>query len=66
VSGSHYTNGNGNAFDALTSGQANSLSTQLAAGEAADGWLSFDVPRRHGKIVYAPNSDGQPIAEWSY
>lgn len=66
VSGSHYTNGNGNAFDALTSGQANSLSTQLAAGEAADGWLSFDVPRRHGKIVYAPNSNGQPIAEWSY
>jgi hypothetical protein len=60
VSGSHYTNGNGDAF------QANSLSTQLAAGEAADGWLSFDVPRRHGKIVYAPNSNGQPIAEWSY
>lgn len=66
VNGRHYDNGSGNAFDALTSGQANSLSTQLAAGETTDGWLSFDVPRRHGEIVYAPNSNGQPIAEWSY
>jgi hypothetical protein len=24
------------------------------------------VPGRHGAIVYAPNSNGQPIAEWSY
>jgi hypothetical protein len=66
VRGSHYSNGNGNAFDALTSAQANSLSAQLAAGEKAEGWLSFDVPSRHGAIVYAPNSDGQPIAEWTY
>jgi hypothetical protein len=66
VNGSHYSNGNGNAFNALTSAQANSLSAQLAAGETADGWLSFDVPSRHGEIVYAPNSNGQPIAEWSY
>lgn len=66
VNGQHYDNGNGNAFDALTSGQANSLSTQLAAGETTDGWLSFDVPKRHGEIVYAPNGNGQPIAEWSY
>jgi hypothetical protein len=64
--GSHYSNGNGNAFSALTSAQANSLSAQLAAGESTDGWLSFDVPSRHGEIVYAPNSNGQPIAEWSY
>jgi hypothetical protein len=49
-----------------TSGQANSLSTLLAAGETTDGWLSFDVPSRHGEIVYAPNSNLQPIAEWSY
>ena len=26
----------------------------------------FDVPSAHGKVVYAPNSDGQPLAEWSY
>jgi hypothetical protein len=66
VNGSHYGNGNGNAFNALTSAQANSLSAQLAAGETADGWLSFDVPSRHGEIVYAPNSNAQPLAEWSY
>ena len=64
--GHHYDNGNGNAFDALTSGQANSLETTLAAGETTDGWLSFDVSSRHGEIVYAPNSNGQPVAEWSY
>jgi hypothetical protein len=66
VNGQHYDNGNGNAFAALASGQANSLSTLLAAGETTDGWLSFDVPSRHGEIVYAPNSNLQPIAEWSY
>jgi hypothetical protein len=66
VNSSHYSTGNGNAFDALTSAQANSLDAQLAAGETAGGWLSFDVPSRHGAIVYAPNSNGQPIAEWSY
>jgi hypothetical protein len=30
------------------------------------GYLYFDVPSAHGKVVYAPNSDGQPLAEWSY
>jgi hypothetical protein len=66
VGSRHYDNGNGNAFDALTSGQANSLDTTLAAGETTDGWLSFDVPSRHGEIVYAPNTNGQPVVEWSY
>jgi hypothetical protein len=40
--------------------------TTLAAGETASGKLVFDVPSRHGQIVYAPNYDGQPVAEWSY
>ncbi len=66
VNGQHYGNGYGNAFHALASGQANSLSTLLAAGETTDGWLSFDVPSRHGEIVYAPTSNLPPIAEWSY
>jgi hypothetical protein len=66
VNSQHYDNGNGNSFDALTSGQANSLETTLAAGETTDGWLSFDAPSRHGEIVYAPNSNGQPIVEWAY
>jgi hypothetical protein len=66
VGNSHYDEGNGNAFDALTSGQQNTLDTTLAAGETTTGWISFDVPSRHGEIVYAPNSNGQPVVEWSY
>ena len=66
VGSQHYDNGGGNAFDALTNGQANSLDTNLAAGESTTGWLSFDVPSKHGEIVYAPNSNGQPVVEWSY
>ncbi len=46
VNGQHYGNGYGNAFHALASGQANSLSTLLAAGETTDGWLWLDVPAR--------------------
>ena len=42
------------------------ITTTLAAGETASGWMALDVPSRHGKIVYSPNADGQPIAEWSY
>lgn len=64
---SHYGPGNGNAYNALTDSQSNAdLTTTLAAGETATGWMAFDVPSRHGAIVYSPNSDGQPIAEWSY
>jgi hypothetical protein len=66
VGSQHFSEGNGNAFDALTSGEQNSLDTTLAAGETATGYVSFDVPSKHGEIVYAPNSNGQPIAEWSY
>jgi hypothetical protein len=65
--GSHYQPGNGNAFEALTNAQSNAdITSTLAAGETADGWIAFDVPSPHGKIVYAPNVDGQPIAEWKY
>jgi hypothetical protein len=63
---SHYDNGNGNAYDALTDGEQDSLDTTLAAGETTTGWISFDVPSKHGEIAYAPNSNGQPIVEWSY
>ena len=30
------------------------------------GKLAFDVSSPHGYIVYAPNLDGQPLAEWKY
>lgn len=65
--GSHYQPGNGNSYEALSNSQSSAdITSTLAAGETADGWVAFDVPRRHGKIVYAPNLNGQPIAEWSY
>lgn len=65
--GQHYTDGNGNAFGALTDQQSNqNISATLAAGETASGWIAFDVPRPHGFVVYAPNFNGQPLAEWAY
>ncbi len=67
VKGSHHDPGNGNAYGALTDAQSNAdLTTTLAAGETSSGWMAFDVPSRHGYIVYAPNADGQPLAEWNY
>jgi hypothetical protein len=66
--GQHYDEGNGNSYSALSDSQMNSeLSfTNLAAGETSRGLLVVDVPAAHGQIVYAPNYDGQPLAEWSY
>jgi hypothetical protein len=65
--GSHYDPGDGNAYEALSDSQSNAdITSTLAAGETAKGWLAFDVPSRHGRIVYAPNLNGQPLAEWSY
>jgi hypothetical protein len=67
VRGTHYDPGNGHAIMALTDAQSTAdITTVLAAGETARGWMAFDVPSRHGYIVYAPNSDGQPVAEWKY
>ena len=64
--GSHYTEGNGNSYSALADSSAELGYTTLAAGESTSGKLVFDVPSRHGYIVYAPNLDGQPLAEWKY
>jgi len=68
VGGRHYDSGNGNSYEALKDYQsAQSISfTNLGAGESAAGYVAFDLPSRHGKIVYSPNSDSQPVAEWSY
>jgi DNA helicase II / ATP-dependent DNA helicase PcrA len=38
----------------------------MNAGETATGWLIFDIPPPHGKIVYAPNLDGRPLAYWTF
>ena len=67
VRGTRYDPGNGYAIMALTDAQSTAgLSAVLAAGETARGWMAFDVPSRHGYIVYAPNPNGQPVAEWKY
>ena len=66
LSGStHYDEGDGNAFEGPHSG-AELSATTLNASETASGWLLFDLPSPHGKIVYAPNLDGQPLAYWKF
>jgi len=62
---SHYDEGDGNAYEGPHNA-AELNATTLNAGETASGWLLFDLPRPHGKIVYAPNLDGQPLAYWTF
>ncbi len=64
--GTHYGWGDGNAIWALSSSTKELNSATLAAGESTSGKLAFDVSSPHGYIVYAPNLDGQPLAEWKY
>jgi hypothetical protein len=65
--GTQYTEGSGNAYDALASPNEELNAATLGAGQNTTGKLVFDVPPGHGgMIVYAPNYDGQPVAEWSY
>jgi Domain of unknown function (DUF4352) len=67
VNSNHYNPGNGNAYEALSDSQQNEdITATLAAGETSSGWIAFDVPSQHGNIVYAPNTNGQPLAEWTY
>ena len=61
----HYDEGDGNAFEGPHNG-AELSATTLNADETASGWLLFDLPSPHGKIVYAPNLDGQPLAYWKF
>jgi hypothetical protein len=66
LSGStHYDEGDANAYEGPHNG-AQLNATTLNAGETASGWLLFDLPSPHGKIVYAPNFDGQPLAYWKF
>lgn len=66
LSGSaHYNEGDGNAYEGPHNG-ADLNATTLNADETASGWLLFDLPSPHGKIVYAPNLDGQPLAYWKF
>jgi Domain of unknown function (DUF4352) len=62
----HYSEGNGNSFDALGSSFSELDTTTLGAGQKTSGPIVFDVSAPHGYIVYAPNLNGQPLAEWKY
>ncbi len=64
--GSHFSEGGGNSYDALASSSSELGYETLAAGESTSGELTFDVSSPHGYIVYAPNLNGQPLAEWKY
>jgi len=66
VGGQHFDEDNGNAYEALSDINQELSSSTLAAGETTTGMIVFDVPSPHGTIVYAPNFDGQPVAQWSY
>jgi len=66
VNGQHYSDGDGNAFEALASNQSQMDAATLGAGESTSGLVAFDIPAGHGQVVYAPNVNGQPVAEWNF
>ena len=61
----HYDEGDSNAYEGPHN-EAELNATTLNAGETATGWLLFDLPSPHGKVVYAPNLAGQPLASWVF
>ena len=61
-----YSESNGNAYDALGSATSELNAATLGAGQKTSGPIVFDVSSPHGYIVYAPNVNGQPLAEWKY
>lgn len=61
----HFDEGDGNAFEGPR-GNGELNATTLNADETASGWLLFDLPARHGRVVYAPNLDGPPLAYWKF
>jgi hypothetical protein len=38
----------------------------LDKGQRAAGWLVFDVPARHGRLVLRDIIDEHQLAEWKY
>ena len=62
----HYSEGNGNSLDALGISLSELDTTTLGAGQKTSGPIVFDVSSPHGYVVYAPNLNGQPLAEWKY
>jgi hypothetical protein len=62
--GSHYDAFDGNTFSVTADPELHANS--LAKGEKLAGNIVFDVPARHGVIVYAPSMGSDAVGEWSF
>lgn len=58
----HYTSDSGHAYEITSTLDY----VTLAPTESTKGTVAFDIPARHGQLVYAPNYDGLPLAYWSF
>lgn len=62
----HIDEGNGNAYAAIAnSADELGVYNTLGAGQKITKKLLFDVPSKHGTILYGPNY-GSVIAQWNY
>lgn len=68
ANGTHYSNGNGNAINALPGPGSMFGSGELNAGENATGQVAFDMATPSGHIVYQPMLFGTngPVAQWAF
>lgn len=64
INGQQYDEGNGNSIFATENDE--DITGTVNAGNTVTGQLYFDLPSIHGELVYSPNYDGAPLAEWSF
>lgn len=61
------THFDGTAGNAIENEPPNALQlASLGRSERTSGVLLFDVPAGHGWLVYSPNLNGLPLAEWAF
>jgi hypothetical protein len=68
VHGTHYNEGDGNSYDALSSISKELSSSTLNGGESTTGYLVFDLPSNThgGTIIYSPYlSNGSTQSSWN-
>lgn len=57
-------------YPAVTPSRASRIpklnATSLDGGENVSGNVTYDLPAAHGELVYAPNINGPPVAEWLF
>jgi hypothetical protein len=58
IKNQHYTSDSGHAYEITSTLDY----VTLAPTESTKGTVAFDIPARHGQLVYAPNYDGLPLA----